>query len=128
MTMPAISRKLSRRARCAVVAATGGALILIAFGTGSAASAAPEATASRSVTVKIRSFKFKPHTIRIDRGDRVVWVNRDTVKHTATRRGSFTTGRIKPGRAVAIRFGSKGTYRYVCSIHPEMVGKVVVGG
>jgi plastocyanin len=53
-------------------------------------------------------------------------VNRDSVKHTATKGGSFTTGKIKPGHAVAIRFGSKGTYRYQCTLHPDMHGKIVV--
>ena len=77
--------------------------------------------------MSISGFKYKPATIVIDSGDRVVWSNLDAVKHTATRGGSFTTGKIKPGKAVAVKFGSKGTYRYICTIHPdEMSGKVVV--
>ena len=56
-----------------------------------------------------------------------MWVNLDKVKHTATKGGSFTTGKIKPGKAVAVRFGSKGTYRYHCTIHEDMFGKIVVG-
>jgi plastocyanin len=58
----------------------------------------------------------------------VVWINLDHAAHTATRRGSFDTGRIKNGKAVAVKFNSRGTYRYLCSLHPEMRGKVVVGG
>jgi plastocyanin len=79
------------------------------------------------VRVKIRGFKFKPPTLRISRGTRVVWVNRDRAPHTATRRGSFNTGVIRSGRAVAVRFKRRGTYGYICTIHPEMRGRIVVG-
>jgi plastocyanin len=117
------------RARAAAIAAIAGlaALLLPVIGRGVPASASPAATASKSVTVTIKGFKFKPGTINIGKGDRVVWVNRDSVKHDATRGGSFSTGKIKPGKAVAVRFGAKGTYRYHCTIHPEMTGKIVVG-
>jgi plastocyanin len=118
------------RVRAAVVATMAGAaaLLLLKIGDGVPASASPTAAASKSVTVTIKGFKYKPSTINIGKGDRVVWANLDSVKHTATRGGSFTTGKIKPGKAVAVKFGSKGTYRYHCTLHPEMTGKVVVGG
>ena len=104
------------------------AFLLLSAGIGSPASAAaPTASASKSETVTIKNFSYKPGTIRIDPGDRVVWANLDDVKHTATS-PSFTTGKIKPGKAVAVKFGSRGTYRYHCTIHPDMTGKVVVGG
>jgi plastocyanin len=118
------------RARVAAIAAfaVAAALLLLTVGRGAPASASPTATASKSETVTIKGFAFRPATNKIDRGDRVIWVNRDSVKHTATRGGSFDTGKIKPGRAVAVKFGARGTYRYFCSLHPDMVGKVVVGG
>jgi plastocyanin len=129
--MQAISGHLSKRARVAALAVIGAALalLLLTIGQDSPATAAPAATASKSETVTIKGFKYKPSTINIDKGDRVVWANLDDVKHTATKGGSFTTGKIKSGKAVAVKFGSKGTYRYHCTIHPgEMSGKVVVGG
>jgi plastocyanin len=109
----------------AVLAIAAVAALFLLVGTGSAA---PTATASRSVTVTIKDFKYKPGAIEIDSGDRVVWANLDDVKHTATKGGSFTTGKIKPGKAVAVKFSSRGTYRYHCTIHDDMFGKVVVGG
>jgi plastocyanin len=129
--MQAIHGSLTKWPRVAAVAIAGAALalLLLTIGGGSPASAAPAATASKSVTVSIKNFAYKPGTININAGDRVVWANLDDVKHTATRGGSFTTGKIKPGKAVAVKFGSKGTYRYICTLHPdEMSGKVVVGG
>lgn len=120
---------LGHRARAAAIAAAAAVLaaaLLLLLGSGSASSA-PTATASSTVTVKMKDFSFKPGTVSISKGDRVVWVNKDSVKHNATKGGSFTTGNIKPGGAVAVKFGSKGTYRYVCTLHPGMSGKIVVG-
>jgi plastocyanin len=127
--MQALSTHLTGRVRVAAIVAAGAALalLLLTTGSGAPASAAPTATASRSVTVNIKDLKYKPPTIDINPGDRVVWVNLDKVKHTATKGGSFTTGKIKPGNAVAVRFSSKGTYRYHCTLHEEMFGKIVVG-
>jgi plastocyanin len=127
--MQAIFRHLAGRARAAAITAIGAAfaLVLLTLGSDTGASAAPTATASKSVNVSIKGFKFKPGTINIDKGDRVVWTNFDSVKHTATRGGSFTTGKIKPGHAAAVKFTAKGTYGYICTLHPGMRGKVVVG-
>jgi plastocyanin len=102
-----------------------GALALLQLGQGSASGAT--ATASRTKTVKIAHFAFSPTPLHVPKGTKVVFANHSSVAHTATRRGSFDTGKIKPGHAVAVRFGAAGTYGYVCTIHPEMHGKIVVG-
>ena len=125
--MHSISEHLSRPRVAAFLAIAGVATLLLIVGTGSRAAAAPTATASKSVTVTIKDFKYKPAAIEINSGDRVVWANLDDVKHTATKGGSFTTGKIKPGKAVAVKFTSKGTYRYHCTLHEDMFGKIVVG-
>ena len=125
--MHSISEHLGRVRVAAFLAIAGIAALLLIVGTGSRAAAAPTATASKSVTVTIKNFKYKPGAIEINPGDRVVWSNLDDVKHTATKGGSFTTGKIKPGAAVAVKFTSKGTYRYHCTLHEEMFGKIVVG-
>jgi len=107
------------------------ALAVLAFGLaliglGSAgASAGPTAHASRAVTVEIEDFAFHPPTLRVGVGTSVVFANKSDVTHTATRK-SFNTGRIKPGKSVAITFKQKGTFAYHCSIHPFMHGKVIV--
>ena len=128
--MRAMTEHLGYRARAAAAAAIVGVLatVLLLFLASASASSAPSANASRSVTVTIKGFKFKPGTVNVSRGDRVIWVNRDRASHTATRGGSFDTGKIRSGRAVAVKFNSRGTYRYICSLHPDMTGKVVVGG
>jgi plastocyanin len=101
------------------------ALALIGIRSG-AASAGETAQASRTATVDIVNFAFKPATLTIGAGSKVVFSNTSSRRHTATRKGSFTTGRIKPGKSVGIRFNQKGTFAYHCTIHPFMHGKIVV--
>jgi plastocyanin len=77
--------------------------------------------------VAIRDFAFAPQTVEVRVGDSVTWTNRDSVAHTATaRNGSFDTGLLEEGESGTIRFNSAGTYRYVCTPHPDMTGTVVV--
>ena len=81
--------------------------------------------ASRGVS--IRDFAFAPRTVEIRVGDRVTWTNRDAVEHTATaRNGSFDTGLLGEGESRSVRFNVAGTYRYICTPHPNMTGTVVV--
>jgi plastocyanin len=101
------------------------AVALIA--TQAAPAAAPGAHASRAKTVDISNFEFHPKTLSIGKGGRVAFSNSSGTAHTATDAGAFDTGRIKPGRGVTVRFQQKGTFRYHCTIHPFMQGKIVVG-
>ncbi|HEY5977268.1 MAG TPA: plastocyanin/azurin family copper-binding protein [Solirubrobacterales bacterium] len=88
---------------------------------------AADATASKSATVRMQSFQFKPGSLSVSKGTRVIFANASGVPHNATLAGSFATGKIKPGKAVAVKFTAKGTYRYRCTIHPDMRGKIIVG-
>jgi plastocyanin len=111
-----------------MIKATGALLAIVLFGAvGVASGAGPVATGSATSTVNIREFSFRPGTLTVARGTTVVFANRDSVRHTATRGGSFDTGKIKPGKARSVRFSSRGTFRYHCKIHPEMRGKIIVG-
>jgi plastocyanin len=85
------------------------------------------AQASGAKTVDIDHFKFQPQTLEIAKGTKVVFSNSSGTAHTATDKGVFDSGLIKPGKSFAVRFGQKGTFRYHCEIHPFMKGKVVVG-
>jgi plastocyanin len=120
-------RRNSASGRRIAAIAAAGVLAASLFAATGAGSARPEATQSASATVKIREFDFRPGTLTVQRGTRVVFSNRDSVAHTAKRAGSFATGRIGPGKSVTVRFGSRGTYAYHCTIHKFMRGKVVVG-
>jgi plastocyanin len=107
-------------------------MALVAFGLalagirGEIASAGETAQASRAATVVINHFAYHPPTLRIAAGSKVVFSNTSGTAHTATRKGSFSTGHIKPGTSVSVRFNRKGTFAYHCLIHPFMHGKIVV--
>ena len=121
----------ARRATIVLVAALAAAL-LVGLTTSAWSSASERASLHKrthlraTAGVGIRSFAYHPSALSVEEGTKVVFSNRDSVAHTATRRGSFSTGKIRPGRSAAIRFGERGVYRYHCTIHPSMRGKVVV--
>ncbi len=102
------------------------ALALAGIGSSAASAGGETARASRTVTVDIVSFAYRPANLAISRGSKVVFANASGTAHTATRKGSFTTGRIKAGRSASVTFSQRGTFRYHCTIHPFMRGKVVV--
>jgi len=72
---------------------------------------------------------YSPDTITVVIGvnNTVSWVNNDNVAHTATGSG-FDTGIIAPGSSSNHTFTSPGTYNYHCSVHPTMMGTVIVLG
>lgn len=110
----------SGAALAAAVALPGGTDLAGASGQG------PEATASARKTVRIPDFNFRPKRLVIGRGGRVVFRNRDNVAHTATRARAFDTKVIRPGQAKTIRFRKRGTFPYICKLHPFMRGTIVV--
>jgi len=112
--------------RLAMITASAALACALTGSAGVASGDGPAAGKSASSTVNIRDFSFRPGTLTVNRGTTVVFANHDSVGHTATKRGSFDTGKIKSGKAKSVRFSSKGTYRYFCKIHPDMRAKIVV--
>jgi plastocyanin len=79
--------------------------------------------------IEVRAFMFSPTTLTVAAGTRVTWQNRDPEPHTvASVDGKFRSGALDEGDSFSFKFDAPGTYRYVCSIHPQMVGTVVVTG
>jgi plastocyanin len=88
-------------------------------GTASAGSDVPK-------TIRIVDFAYKPSTLRIPEETTVSFSNRGRKVHTATLRGSFDSGRIKPGKSATFVFDVPGTYAYHCTIHHSMKGRIIV--
>jgi plastocyanin len=105
-------------------------------GTSPSATGEPEAepattyaVAKGGVTVSMRDFSFAPATVTIGVGDSVTWVNDGEEPHTATAdNGSFDTGELAPGGSGSQTLSSAGSFAYSCTLHPGMVGTVVVQG
>jgi len=85
--------------------------------------------------VGIKSDKsFNPNPININSGDSVSWTNNDNDIHTVTSGSDegpsigqeFDSGTLGEGQSFTHKFENPGTYEYFCSIHPSMVGEVIV--
>lgn len=111
-----------------VVGAVAALLVVLATSSSAPAASSRLASASRAAEkVAIRNFVYLPRTLRIAKGTKVVFANFDGAPHTATDKGVFDTGRIRRGRSAAVVFKRKGIFPYICTIHPWMHGKIVVG-
>lgn len=116
-----------RPTKAAAVALAVAALGLFVLSVSGGQATAATAAASGARTVTMDHFKFSPSGLHVAKGTRVVFANTSKVTHTATLKGSFDTGRVKPGKAVAVNFTAKGTYAYRCTLHPKMRGTIEVG-
>ncbi|MFA6530881.1 MAG: cupredoxin family copper-binding protein [Candidatus Micrarchaeia archaeon] len=79
-----------------------------------------------SYEVSIENGTFVPREIQIRVGDTVTWRNNDIMPHTATSTGNFNTGAISQGSWSNVTFNQEGTFEYICTLHPSMIGKVIV--
>ncbi len=87
---------------------------------------APEAAAVTQVhTVTIVGMHFVPETITVHRGDRVVWVNKDPVPHTATGK-FFDSHSIAVNASWSLVVHKAGRYPYICTLHPTMKATLIV--
>jgi plastocyanin len=80
----------------------------------------------KTYEIGISNFAFSPAEITIAVNDTIVWKNTDQMPHTATSLGNFDTGAIQPGGSDSVTFTKAGVYSYICTIHPNMKGKVTV--
>src|SRR5689334_14720867 len=70
---------------------------------------------------------FAPNPITVAAGTMVTWTNTDAIAHTSTSdTKAFDSGIIPAGGSFNFTFQTRGTFPYHCSIHPGMVGSVVV--
>jgi plastocyanin len=90
---------------------------------------APAPRQAETVTVKMAGTAFAPAAVKVHKGDTVVWSNADTLDHTVTSSAGriLASSAINPGKTYKHTFNATGTFRYNCSIHPDMRGSVVVG-
>jgi len=70
---------------------------------------------------------YAPNPIAVATGSTVTWTNNDTTAHTSTATdGSWNSGTMAPGASFSRAFPAPGTFPYHCTLHPGMVGTVVV--
>jgi plastocyanin len=75
--------------------------------------------------VILQKMQFIPSTITIKRGESVTWVWRDgKISHNVTAPGFKS--RTQSKGTFTVRFTHSGVFKYHCTIHQNMVGKVIV--
>jgi plastocyanin len=119
-----------------VAALTAAALIVIVAGCGSKTSTptTPSTPAITAATVTIQpaartlaTAAFVPNPVNVSQGAVVTWSNTDTTTHDMIAdSGAWDSGRIAPGGTFNVTLGTRGSIPYHCSIHPGMVGTIVV--
>ena len=103
------------------------ALVLLVAGLVAGAAANPSVADPATKMVAIADYAFKPASITIVAGTRVLWTQKDDDPHTVTADdGSFDSKGLGQGDTYARVFIKPGRYPYHCSAHPFMKGVVIV--
>jgi len=92
------------------------------------ASTTVHAATVQKTAVTIRNFAFEPATLSVSLGSKVVWINRDDEPHLVVSAGGQfpASPALDTDDSYATVFSKPGTYTYFCSIHPHMVGTIIV--
>jgi plastocyanin len=70
---------------------------------------------------------YVPNPATVSVGATVAWVNNDIDSHTSTSTTNvWGSPNIPPGGSFSFTFQSPGSFDYVCLIHPNMAGTIVV--
>jgi len=88
---------------------------------------ANNAGAGPVATVTMDHNTFIPGEITVVPGTTVTWVNKEGMPHTVvdTNKG-FRSKTLAKDASFSFTFATAGDYDYLCSIHPNMKGKVIV--
>jgi plastocyanin len=86
-----------------------------------------EGAKAPAVEVQVDNFTFSPETLTVPVNSAVTWVNKDDVPHViASNDGLFKSKALDTDQKFSYTFTKPGTYPYYCTIHPKMVGRIVV--
>lgn len=107
-------------------------------------SSAENLTNMAEVTIEIKDFAYTRSNIKINKGTKVTWVNRDSAEHNVmgphegshaahdavdhheVQEGVLAGPMLAKGSSYSFTFNSVGEYTYHCSPHPNMTGSVTV--
>ena len=89
----------------------------------------PAVASAPAAKVEIDNFDFAPMMLKVTVGTTVTWANHDDVPHTVMSADdpvAFRSPALDTDDTFSFTFTKPGTYKYFCSVHPKMVGTVVV--
>jgi plastocyanin len=88
---------------------------------------ASNASAGSVATVSMDHNTFIPGEITVAPGTTVTWVNNEAMPHTVVDSNKgFRSKALVKDASFSFTFATVGDYNYLCSIHPNMKGKVIV--
>jgi plastocyanin len=88
-----------------------------------------ESATNRTVNIAIGNFTFVPAALTVAAGTKLVWVNQDDVPHIVIGTDAESPIKSQPldtDDRYSVTITQPGTYKYFCTLHPHMVGTVVV--
>jgi len=80
----------------------------------------PALAAPRTHTVVIDKMKFGAMPAGLRVGDRIVWVNKDMFRHTATAKDKSFDVDLQPGASGTTVVSKPGAISVICRYHPAM--------
>jgi len=95
-------------------------LLLGAAAAAAAALASPASAAPRVFTIALDKMKFGPAPAGLHVGDRIVWVNRDFIRHSATAADRSFDLDLPAGKSGAVVLRKAGAIVVACKFHPGM--------
>jgi amicyanin len=88
---------------------------------------ANNADAGPAATVSMEHNTFIPSEITVVPGTTVTWVNKEAMPHIVVDMNKeFRSKTLAKDNSFSFTFATAGDYDYLCSIHPNMKGKVIV--
>lgn len=117
---------MTRRSTLRLAAAVVVAAVAVPSAAQAVRSGPVTASAAASRTVTLKGIAFTPKTLRIKRGQTVTWVWKDGSIPHDVKSSTFKSSKIKTSGTYKVKFPKKGTFAYVCTIHPNMKAKIVV--
>jgi plastocyanin len=75
-------------------------------------------------------YNFSPPRITVEAGSKVTFTNGGSTPHNAAGAdaGGWDTGLLSAGQVATVTFNQPGTYNYLCTPHPYMIGQIIVTG
>ncbi len=123
MSLDVTTRPRRRRGRRPIAGVAVGAAAVLLAGMPAGAGAA----GSKTVTVK--NIAFDAQRLSVSKGTRVTFAFRDdgtTHNVTSVGRTRFRTIADRRAGSASRTFSRTGTYRYACTLHPGMTGRITV--
>ena len=104
------------------------ALAVVAFG--GCGSGGSSKSSSSPGAISMKGLRFHPDNVTVKVGQKVTWTNDDSVDHnvTATGGAKFMSQAFGNGKTYSFTPQRAGVIKYVCTLHPGMLGKLVVKG